>query len=181
MGAVSEKLTAGTFHELYADRKPYFELLDGEAVQKALGTRLHSVLQLLLCVMLEELGFECRPELTLAIDEAWRPIPDVCGIAGLEEDDPYPTHAVAVAIEVLSPNDRFTRVIQKCRKYAQWGIKDILVFDPVGREAWYWDAVAGDLTHIKDSYRFQSRPVELIQKEVFRRFDDKLRRLSVRV
>jgi Uma2 family endonuclease len=180
MGAVSEKLTAGTFHELYADRKPYFELLDGEAVQKALGTRLHSTLQVLLCVMLEELGFKSQPELTLAIDEAWRPIPDVCGIAGPEED-PYPTHAVAVAIEVLSPDDRFTRVIQKCRRYAEWGVKDILVFDPVGREAWCWDAVAGDLSRVKDSYRFHSRPVELAPEEVFRRFDDKLRRLQVRV
>jgi Uma2 family endonuclease len=159
---------------LYADRKPYFELLDGEAVQKALGTGLHSTLQFLLTLMLKELGFKPRPELTLAIDEAWRPIPDVCGIIGPAED-PYPTQALAVAIEVLSPDDRFTRVIRKCRKYAEWGVKDILVFDPVGREAWYWDAVAGDLTRIKDSYRFQSRPVELAPEEVFRRFDDELK------
>lgn len=110
---------------------------------------------------------------TLAIDESWEPTPDVCGIIGPEED-PYPTRAIAVAIEVLSPDDRFTRVIQKCRKYADWGVQDILVFDPAGREAWYWDAASGDLTRIKDSYRFHSLPVELIQKEVFRRLDAEL-------
>jgi Uma2 family endonuclease len=174
MSAIAEKLTPSLFREMYARRKPYFELLDGEAVQKALPTKLHSILQFVLAVMLKELGFKPRPELTLAIDESWEPTPDVCGIIGAEED-PYPTRAIAVAIEVLSPDDRFMRVIQKCRKYAEWGVKDILVFDPTGREAWYWNAATGDLTRIKESYRFHSLPVELIQEEVFSRVDAELR------
>jgi len=174
MGAIAEKLSSERFREMYAQRKPYFELLDGEAIQKALPTKLHSILQLVLCLMLKELGFKSRPELTLAIDDRWEPTPDVCGIIGPEED-PHPTHAVAVAIEVLSPDDRFTRVIQKCRKYAEWGVKDILVFDPANREAWSWDASTGDLSRIQERYRFHSLPVELILKEVFQRFEDELR------
>ncbi len=79
------------------------------------------------------------------------------------------------AVEVLSPEDRFTRVIQKCRKYAEWGVQDILVFDPVGREACYWDAIAGDLIRIKERFRFRSLPVELVQDDVWRRFEDELR------
>ncbi len=174
MSIAAEKLTRGAFREMYAQRKPYYELLDGAAVQKSLPTRLHSILQFVLSVMLKELGFKSRPELTLAIDEAWEPTPDVCGVLGAEED-PYLTHAVAVAIEVLSPDDRFTRVIQKCRKYSEWGIEDILVYDPVNREVWYWDTVTGGLIHSKDSFRFRSRPVEIFHGEVFRRLDDELR------
>jgi Uma2 family endonuclease len=166
-------LTLELFRDTYAQRKPYFELLEGEAFQKSSATKLHSILQFVLCVMLKELGFKSRPELTLAIDKAWEPTPDVCGILGAEED-PYPTSAIAVAIEVLSPDDRFTRVIQKCRRYAEWGIEDILVFDPIGREAWYWDGATGDLTRMRESYTFHSRPVELLQKQVFRRLDDEL-------
>jgi Uma2 family endonuclease len=79
-----------------------------------------------------------------------------------------------VVIEILSPDDRFTRVIQKCRRYAEWGVQDILVFDPIGREAWYWDTASGDLTRIKDSYTFRSQPAELKQTEVFRRLDSEL-------
>jgi Uma2 family endonuclease len=174
MSVAAERLTRDAFREMYAQRKPHYELLDGAAVQKALPARLHSILQFILSVMLKELGFNSRPELTLAIDEAWEPTPDVCGILGPEED-PYPTHAVAVAIEVLSPDDRFTRVIQKCRKYAEWGVPDILVYDPVARDAWYWDAVSDGLIESKTSYRFRSRPVELFHDEVFRRLDDELR------
>lgn len=173
MGVATEKLTRERFRAAYAQRKPVYELLDGEAVQKPLPTRLHSVLQFVLSVMLKELGFKSRPELTLAIDESWEPTPDVCGVMGVEED-PYPTHAVAVAIEVLSPDDRFMRVIQKCRKYAEWGVQDILVYDPVGREAWHWDRATGDLMRTGEIYRFNSRPVELIQNEVFRRLDEEL-------
>lgn len=173
MSVIAQKLTAERFRQTYAQCKPYFELLDGEAVQKALSTKLHSILQLVLSLMLKELGFKSRPELTLAIDESWEPTPDVCGIIGSEED-PYPTRAVAVAIEILSPDDRFTRIIQKCRKYADWGVKDVLVFDPVGREGWCWDTATGDLTRIKEIYNFQSRPVELVRAEVFRRLDEEL-------
>jgi Uma2 family endonuclease len=90
------------------------------------------------------------------------------------EEDPYPPHAVAVAIEVLSPDDRFTRVVDKCRKYAEWEVIDVLVFDPVGRQAGYWDAAIGGLTAIAHSYRFQSRPVELVMAEVLRRLDQEL-------
>lgn len=91
MTAVAEKLTSERFRKIYAQRKPYFELLDGHAVQKLLPAKLHSVLQFVLSLMLKELGFKSRPELTLAISESWEPTPDVCGIIGPEED-PYPTH-----------------------------------------------------------------------------------------
>jgi Uma2 family endonuclease len=166
MRAAAERLTPRSFRETYAHKKPYFELLDGEAVQKAWQTNLHSPLQLVLMLMLRELGFKTRPEFTLSISESWEPIPDVCGI--------LPTRAVAVAIEILSPDDRFTQVIQKCRKYAQWGVQDILVFDPIGREAWYWDAARGDLAGIKGNYSFRSQPATINQKEIFRRLDSEL-------
>jgi Uma2 family endonuclease len=109
----------------------------------------------------------------LTIGESWAPTPDVCGIVGPGED-PYPTHAVAVVIEVLSPDDRFIRVFEKCRKYAEWGVMDILVFDPAGREAWYWNTAAGDLASIKHSYKFRSRPVELVLGDVFQRVDKEI-------
>lgn len=164
---------SSAFRERFAQHKPTYELLDGVPVQKTLPTRLHSILQFVLAVLLKEIGFKSRPELTLAIDDAWEPTPDVCGILGAEED-PYPTHAIAVAIEVLSPDDRFTRVIQKCRKYAEWGIPDILVYDPVGREVWHWDTVTGGLRESRDSYQFKSLPVTISHSEVFRRLDEEL-------
>jgi Uma2 family endonuclease len=171
MSAVADKLNLDQFRAKYADCKPYFELLDGEAVQKALPTDLHSILQTVLAFLLKELGFRPRTELTLSISDSWEPTPDICGLLVGLKNQPYPTEPIPVVIEVLSPEDRFTRVIQKCRRYAQWGIPDILVFDPVGREAWHWDIATDDLVRIKQSYVFKSKPVELDLADVFQRLD----------
>jgi Uma2 family endonuclease len=174
MSAVSDKVTLEQFRAAFAECKPYYELLNGEAVQKALPTKLHAILQGILYTILRELGFRSLTELTLAIGETWEPTPDVCGLLGPDDGEPYPTKPIAVAIEVLSPRDPFTRVIQKCRKYSAWGIPDVLVFDPVGREAWHWDTAADDLVRFKKSYSFKSKPIELSVAEVFRRFDAEL-------
>jgi len=108
-------------------------------------------------------------ELTLAISETWEPTPDVCGMLGPDDGEPYPTKPIAVVIEILSPRDSFTRVIQKCRKYSSWGVPDILVFDPIGCEAWRWDATADDVVRFKQIYSFKSQAAELSLTEVFQR------------
>lgn len=48
------------------------------------------------------------------------------------------------------------------------------MFDPAGRDAWYWDATTGDLRGIKEAYAFRSGPVELLRQEVFRRLDEEV-------
>jgi len=174
MNVVAEKLTLEQFRATYAECKPYYELLDGEAFQKAVPTDPHSSLQLVLCFLLKELGFKPRPELTLAISEKWEPVPDVCCLLGPADEEPYPTRPIPVAIEILSPDDRFTRVIKKCRRYAEWGIADILVFDPIGREAWFWDKATADLARIQQTYPFKSKPVQLTLADIFHRLDAEL-------
>ena len=174
MRAASDKITLEQFQAAYAEFKPYYELLDGEAVQKTLPAKLHAILQGVLYIVLRELGFQSMTELTLAISETWEPTPDVCGLLGPDDGEPYPTKPIPVVIEVLSPRDPFTRVIQKCRKYSAWGIPDILVFDPIGREAWHWDTTADDLVRFKQAYSFRSKPADLNLAEVFRRLDAEL-------
>jgi Uma2 family endonuclease len=177
MSILFEKLSRERFRELYGDRKPAFELIDGQPEQKALGSKLHSLLQGILYIMLEEMGFRAYPELTLAISENWEPIPDVAGILAPETDDVYQSQPPAVVIEILSPSDRFMLVDRKCRKYAEWNIPDILVFDPERRMGWYWDrSMDGGLVRF-ETYRFSSRrDVELSLPEVFRRLDETRKR-----
>ena len=169
------KLNRECFRALYGDRKPAFELINGQPEQKAVPTKNHSLLQLILGGMLGELGFRAYTELTCAIGESWEPVPDVAGMLGPdpEPEEPYPTRPVAVVIEILSPSDRFTSLDRKCRKYAEWGIPDILVFDPVDRIAWHWDRATRSLVGF-ESYRFVSRPDrEISLAEIFRRFEER--------
>jgi Uma2 family endonuclease len=176
MNVVHEKLTRQRFRELYAGRKPQFELIDGHAEPKALGSKRHALLQLILCRILEQLGFRAWPELSLAVSDEWEPIPDVTGTLGPEEtDETYQSRPVAVAIEMLSPSDRFALIDQKCRKYAQWGVPDILLFDPINYTAWRWDPEHSGLIPTTESYSFRSKPgAALTRKDIFRQLEEKL-------
>jgi hypothetical protein len=66
MKAVADELIRERFRDMDMDCKPYYELLNGEALQKAVPTKLHSFLQTVLAFLLKELGFKSLTELTLA-------------------------------------------------------------------------------------------------------------------
>jgi Uma2 family endonuclease len=173
--AAAEKLTRDRFREQYLDRKPYFELIDGVPEQKALGSRKHALLQLILGRMLDDLGLPIGAELTLEISEVWEPIPDLATITpggGVYQDSPP-----GVAIEIISPTDRFTQVQKKVARYAEWGVKDILVFDPEERLVYRWDHSVKSLVLLSNEscIRFESYPVSLVISEVFKRLDEKLK------
>jgi Uma2 family endonuclease len=139
MPAVEErKLTLEEFRARFADEKPYFEYWDGEAVQKTMPTRLHALIQKILVRLLDALGFDAGQEITLKLDPAYEPIPDVIAAEG-GIGDPYPTEPFEVAIEILSPEDSFSRVLRKCRLYEKWGIRQVVVVDPKARLIWSFE------------------------------------------
>jgi len=148
MPAVAEpKLSVEEFHARYDGEKPYYEYWNGEAVQKSAATMLHGRIQGILLRLLDGIGYDCAPEVTLKLDPAYEPIPDVIAIDG-PVADPYPTSPFDVVIEILSPDDSFSRVLRKCRLYEQWGIRRILVIDPADRLIWHFENGAPQETDV---------------------------------
>src|SRR5580693_8734824 len=112
MPAVAEqKLSVQEFHARYDGEKPYYEYWDGEAVRKSMPTRIHSLIQKILQRLLDGIGYESGAEVTLKLDPSYEPIPDVIAADG-PIGDPYPTSAFEVVIEILSPDDSFSRVLR---------------------------------------------------------------------
>jgi Uma2 family endonuclease len=139
MPAVEERrLSLEEFHRRFGDEKPYFEFWDGEAVQKSMPTRLHSLIQKILVKWLDALGYEAGQEITLKLDPAYEPIPDVIAAEG-SIGDPYPTEPFEVAIEILSPDDSFSRMLRKCGLYKSWGIRQVVVVDPPAKTVWSFE------------------------------------------
>jgi Uma2 family endonuclease len=136
--AVDHKLTKEEFHARYEGEKPYFEFWDGEAVQKTGGTWLHSMTQGALLRLLDNIGFDSLPEVTLHLEPSYELIPDVIALEGIPRGD-YPTEPFEVVIEVLMPQDPFTRVMRKCRLYERWGIRQIVIVDPQDRLVWRFE------------------------------------------
>ncbi|SRR5579875_408265 len=127
------KLSPEEFHARYDREKPYYEYWAGEAVQKAMPTVLHSILQAVLTALFRRLGFKSGPEIRLKLDPEYEPVPDVIAIEGVWPSLAYPTEPFEIVVEILSPDDSFSRILRKCRLYEKWGIRRILVVDPEER------------------------------------------------
>ena len=120
--------------------KPNFEYRDGELFQKAMGTKLHSLMQYALQMLLRAQGVTAYGELTVRISATKYLVPDVC----VADDfaDPYPVEPVKLCCEVLSPGDGVGAMLSKCEEYHAWGVPYCWVIDPVKRTAWEYHAGA---------------------------------------
>ncbi len=172
--AVAEKLTLAEFERLYGDCKPHYEYWYGEAIQKPMATWLHGLLEKILMLFLDELGFESSSEVTLRIDPDVQPVPDVIATSGPIETV-YPESPVDVVVEILSPDDRFSRVSKKCSDYARLGIPNILVIDPEQRSGWQWSEVPRGLHEVKSAESFSLQDGrELSLAKVFAELDRRI-------
>ena len=151
MATATTLLTLEQFNAQYANKHGY-EYWFGEAVQKAMPTWLHGLLQLILGEVFHKLGYISGSEIDLRIDPNWQPRPDVT--AALEIEQPYPTKPVDIVVEVLS-DDPMTKVFEKCRNYVRIGIPQIFVFDPESRTAWEWSRETDNLERI-DTLRLRN-------------------------
>ncbi len=109
MATATSQLTLRQFREQYASESGY-EYWFGEVVRKAVPTWLHALIQKILCLYLDGAGYESAAELELGIDPEWEPRPDVA--ASLVIEQPYPTEPIDIVAEVLSPEDRMSRVFE---------------------------------------------------------------------
>ena len=136
MAVVAEhKLTKEEFHARYDGEKPYFEYWNGEAVQKSAPTLLHALIQRILLNLLQGIGYSSFPELEIRLNPNYQPIPDVVAMEKLPKGS-YPTEPFEVVIEILSPDDNFSRTLRKCAMYEGWSISQIVVIDPTDRLIW---------------------------------------------
>ena len=147
-GVVQNPLTLEEFDRLYGDEKPYYEYSNGEAIQKPLPTLLHSSMQFVLMKIFRDWGMTAGAEVRIKLNQDKQPLPDVISDERLQH--PCPTRPFAIAVEILSPDDKMQRILRKCRFYAEQGISYIYVFDPEDRTAQRWNAVSASLESVAE-------------------------------
>lgn len=166
MATAPHRLTLDEFHIQYAGRKPYYEYWFGEAIQKPVGTWLHALLQRIVAELLARAGYKAGTELELRIDPEWEPVPDVAG--SLKSiTTRYPTEPVDIVVEILSPDDRMSLVMSKCRRYGRIGIAQVFVLDSEEKAAWCWKN--GNLETISEMQLANGSVIPL--SEVWRRLE----------
>jgi Uma2 family endonuclease len=118
--------------------KPYREYRDGEVISKPMPTKLHSLIQFALQMLLQAQGVQPFPELTIRLSPTKYLIPDVAVAEDFE--GAYPTERVPLCCEILSPDDRLGATLSKCEEYHAWGVPFCWVIDPYKRTAWEYHA-----------------------------------------
>src|SRR5262249_1960099 len=75
-----------------------------------------------------------RPELRSRVASTRVRIPEVSIYPGQKPTERVPTKPPLVAIEILSPDDRYSKLMQKFEEYNAWGVRRIWLVDPETRK-----------------------------------------------
>jgi len=134
MATVVHNLSYKEFQQRFGERHEYWY---GEAIPKGMPTWIHGLLQKLVMSLLDQAGFIAASEVELRIEPEARPKPDVIATRS-GPTETYPTKAPDVIVEIISEDDTYFRVREKCRKYEEWGCALIYLVDPSDRSVSQW-------------------------------------------
>lgn len=125
---------------LTASHRPNCEYEDGVLHPKPMPTWDHSIIQarLILLLMQHAPSLIAAPEVTVHVRPGKFLVPDVVAQHRDQIQRPYPTEAVALCVEILSPDDRMSEVLAKCEEYHRWGVPTTWIVDPESRRAWIY-------------------------------------------
>jgi len=116
----------------FEDRE--MEYVDGELVERSLPNYLHSRAQRKLVSRFDRLGERLPlhpcPELRLRVAPDRYRVLDLAVYVGDEPTEAMPTHPPLVAIEIVSPDDRYDDLMQRLHEYHTWGIPNVWLVDP---------------------------------------------------
>ena len=121
---------------------PDCDYVDGELVDRNVGEKDHSKVQARLIALFfnqrAALGIHVFPEQRVRLTPTRFRIPDVCVVVGDEPDEQVFTTPPFLCIEILSPEDRASRVQEKLADYLNFGVPYVWVIDPRRRRAYVY-------------------------------------------
>jgi Uma2 family endonuclease len=143
------------------------EYRDGELVERSLPDYLHSKTQGLLILLLGALRkafpvFVC-PELRVRVRPGLIRIPDV-SVYYHEPHERVPETPPLVAVEVLPPDDKMTKVREKLAEYSAWGITHVWLVDPHSKRMYVWNAELVEVSTLRvPELRFELTPKDIFE------------------
>jgi len=124
---------------LTTEYEPDCDYVDGVLEDRNVGKQKHGETQLLLGAwLLSQRATHGKKPITeqrVRISSGRVRIPDVCLIEPNDRDETI-QRPPALWVEILSPDDRFSRVARKLQEVLDFGVPTIWIVDPYDREAW---------------------------------------------
>ena len=130
------------------------EYVDGEIVERTLPNKLHSKIQFrligLIWVLAQTRPLHGQTELRSQVGATRVQLPYISVYAGEEPEGQVPSQPPLVAIEILSPDDRYADLMQKFEEYKIWRVPYIWLVDPERRKLHaYTDGSLNEITTLE--------------------------------
>jgi len=149
--------------------RPEPDYVDGEVVERALPTPIHSRIQALLILLFGPLmtrfGLLLQPELRVRIEARRFRVLDLAVYRDSRPEGRYATTPAFVAIEIVSPDDRYGRLTHRLEDYRRWGVPHVWLVDPELKRLYEYSE-AGLLQHA--SLRLPDFDFEISAQELFK-------------
>ena len=124
-------------HNVY---RPDCDYVDGDLIERNVGEFPHAMLQGILVRQFWDLAREVPirvvPELRIRTGPKRFRIPDICVMRKTQAPESVLTHPPLLCIEILSPEDRMTRVMERVKEYLEFGVEHVWIVDPQTRTAY---------------------------------------------
>jgi Uma2 family endonuclease len=135
----SEPISVGEY--LHTSYSPDCDYLDGLVMERNLGEWGHANLQGALIAFFwtrrKQWNIQALPECRVQVAPTRFRIPDVCVILGQEEQEPILRKPPFICIEVLSSEDRRSRVQERINDYLAFGVPHVWIVDPRTRRGYH--------------------------------------------
>ena len=119
--------------------RPDCDYVDGLVVERNLGERDHSRLQMALSAYLHNRrktwGISVFPEQRVQVSPTRFRVPDICAVKGEPTEQIFRTPPF-ICIEILSPEDRLSEMHHRVQDYLQFGVPYVWILDPATRKAY---------------------------------------------
>jgi Uma2 family endonuclease len=119
--------------------RPDVDYVDGQIEERNLGEYDHGDLQGELTTLFRNHAdawqIRAVPETRVQVAATRFRVPDICIMPLAWKRTPIIHEAPLLCLEVLSPEDRISRVLVRCREFLAMGVREVWVFDPAKRTA----------------------------------------------
>ena len=130
-------------HTVY---RPDCDFVDGLVEERNVGEKDHAKAQRAILFYLHQRSREWKifaiQEQRIQISRTRYRVPDICVVAGPEPDEQIFTKPPFLCIEILSPEDRMSRMQVRIDDYLAFGVAYVWLIDPQMRKAWIYTSDA---------------------------------------
>jgi len=171
MAATATQISLETY--LTTSYEADFDYVDGVLEDRNVGEYDHNVVQMAIQFWFHTHGKEWRirsiQEQRTRVASTKIRIPDVCVFSRDTPIEQVFTRPQLIAIEVLSPEDRHSRIDERLANFRSFGVPNLWVVDPATRSG--WDCSDGNWVR-KERLEVAGSPIYLSLPELFQKIDE---------